>query len=413
MKSALTIEAEEKSIGSASLAPLFIICFISTALGGSVSTLMSAYLPAVLKDLKGALPADELNSISGFINSIFIFGWALGGFTWGIISDRVGRKNALLMAIASYGIFTLLTGLAPDWWEIVFCRFMSGFGVGGVMVVSFTLISEVWPQKSRAVYTGILSISFPIGIFSAGLLNYFVTSWRQGFFIGAIPVLLALLGYWAINESEVWLEHKASGARLSASNKLSSPSNRKALVIGSLIFGTMLVGLWAIFSWMPTWIQSLVSGDSHKQGGLSMMFLGMGGLLGGFISGWVVNIIGLRRSLIASFAVCAVVSFVLFKTNASFTNIIYAEIALLALFFGISQGVLSIYIPLLFKTGVKASATGFCFNAGRIFTAAAVLFVGVLVTTLGGYGNALFIFSLVFVLGLLIVLFAKNIQPES
>ena len=359
------------------------------------------------------MPADELNSISGFINSIFIFGWALGGFTWGIISDRVGRKNALLLAIASYGAFTLLTGLAPDWWEIVFCRFMSGFGVGGVMVVSFTLISEVWPQKSRAVYTGILSISFPIGIFSAGLLNYFVTSWRQGFFIGAVPVLLALLGYWAIGESELWLEHKASGARLSASNKLSSPSNRKALVIGSLIFGTMLVGLWAIFSWMPTWIQSLVSGDSHKQGGLSMMFLGMGGLLGGFISGWVVNIIGLRRSLITSFAVCAVVSFVLFKTNASFTNIIYPEIALLALFFGISQGVLSIYIPLLFKTGVRASATGFCFNAGRIFTAAAVLFVGVLVTTLGGYGNALFIFSLVFILGLLIVLFAKNIQPES
>lgn len=413
MKSALTLEAEEKRIGSASLASLFIVCFVSTALGGSVSTLMSAYLPVVVKELRGTLPANELNTIGAYINSIFIFGWALGGFSWGLISDRTGRKNALLLAIATYGIFTLLTGLAPQWWAIVICRFMSGFGVGGVMVVSFTLVSEVWPQKSRAVYTGILSISFPIGIFSAGLLNYFVTSWRQGFFIGAVPVLLALIGYWAIAESEVWLEHKASGTSRLGSNKLSSPSNRKALIIGSLIFGAMLVGLWAIFSWMPTWIQSLVNGDSHKQGGLSMMFLGMGGLLGGFVSGWVVNLIGLRRSLIASFAVCAVISFVLFKTNASFSNIIYPEIALLALFFGISQGVLSIYIPLLFTTGVRASATGFCFNAGRIFTAAAVLFVGVLVTTLGGYSNALFIFSLVFLVGLLIVVFAKNIQPGA
>lgn len=279
------------------------------------------------------------------------------------------------------------------------------------MVVAFTLVSEVWPQKSRAVYTGILSISFPIGIFSAGLLNFFVTSWRQGFFIGAVPVLLALTGYWVIAESDVWLEHKVSGKSRLASNKLLSTSNRKSLIMGSLIFGTMLVGLWAIFSWMPTWIQSLVNGDSHKQGGLSMMFLGMGGLLGGFISGWVVNMIGLRKSLIASFAVCAVISFVLFKTNETFSNVIYAEIAVLALFFGISQGVLSIYIPLLFTTGVRASATGFCFNAGRIFTAAAVLFVGVLVTSLGGYSNALFIFSLVFLLGLIIVLFAKNIEP--
>jgi len=83
----------------------------------------------------------------------------------------------------------------------------------------------------------------------------------------------------------------------------------------------------------------------------------------------------------------------------------------LAVFFGISQGVLSVYIPQLFATGVRASATGICFNAGRLFTATAVLFVGVLVVTLGGYSNALFIFSLVFLPGLLIVLFAKNIQP--
>jgi hypothetical protein len=57
---------------------------------------------------------------------------------------------------------------------------------------------------------------------------------------------------------------------------------------------------------------------------------------------------------------------------------------------------------------IRATATGFCFNVGRFFTAAAVFFVGVLVTTLGGYGNSLFTFSFVFVLGFVFLLFPKT-----
>jgi len=412
---ALTINATPKTqLTSAKLFALFTICFVSSAFGGAVSTLMSVYLPVVVKEMQGNKSPEQLNYLSGIINSLFIFGWAIGGFFWGLISDKIGRKKALILAVASYGIFTILTGFMTNWYGIMACRFLSGFGVGGDLVIAFTLISEVWPQKSKAVYTGILSISFPVGIFSAGAINYFVTSWRQGFFIGAVPILLALLAYFFIGESDLWKQYRADkSSKPVATDQLFSAQNRKAMLIGSLIFGTMLIGLWAIFSWMPTWIQSLITGDAHKERGLSMMCLGMGGLTGGFFSGWLVNLMGLRRSLIASFAVCTVMAFVLFKTNPAFSPVIYAEIALLALFFGASQGILSVYIPQLFPTGVRASATGFCFNAGRLFTAAAVLFVGVLVITLGGYGNALFIFSLVFLLGLLIVLFARNIQPAN
>jgi MFS family permease len=194
---------------------------------------------------------------------------------------------------------------------------------------------------------------------------------------------------------------------------LFSKDHRHNLILGAVTFGTMLIGLWAIFSWLPTWIQSLVTtGDAQKERGLSMMFLGMGGLTGGFLSGWMVNLFGLRRSMITCFAVCAIVSFLLFKTNTHFSMTIYAEIAILALFFGASQGVLSAYIPQLFQTPIRATATGFCFNIGRLFTATAVLFVGVLVTGLGGFGNALFLFSLVFIAGLLVVLLVKE-QPVA
>jgi MFS family permease len=411
----LTINAtEETGVKAVSLAPLFIICFLGTAFGGAISTLMSVYLPVVVKELQVTNNPADLDATSGYINSLFIFGWAIGGFSWGLISDKTGRKAALLLSIGTYGVFTVITGLMPSWLGIVVCRFMSGFGVGGVLAVSVVLLTEVWPERTRAVFIGIISIAFPVGIFSAGLINFFVNSWRQGFFIGIIPVIVAIAGIWIIKESEMWLTQRSERAGvLKQSYPLFSGSNLKPLITGSIIFGTMLIGMWALFSWMPTWIQSLIAVDAPKERGLSMMFLGMGGLTGGFISGWLVNFIGLRKSLMASFAVCALMSFLLFKTNSHFSAIIYAEIAVLALFFGVSQGVLSVYIPLLFPTSVRASATGFCFNIGRLFTAAAVLFVGVLVNVFGGYGNSLFIFSLVFILGLAVVIFIKNIQPSN
>lgn len=389
---------------------LFVLCFIGSAIGGTVSTLMSVYLPVVVKDLQGNLSPQQLNDVSGYINAVFIFGWAFGGFTYGVINDRIGRKKGLLLAMFCYGVFAILTGLMPTWMGVSVCRFMSGFGVGGVLVSTFTLLSEIWPSKSKAIYMGILSIAFPVGIFSAGLINYLVPFWRNGFLIGVVPVLLAFLGALYLKESAIWLAHR--NANQTMRNPISvalSGKYRKEILIGSVIFGAMLIGLWAIFSWLPTWIQSLITtSDANKERGLSMMFLGMGGLTGGFLSGWLVNLIGLRQSMLLCFSVCSLMSFILFKTNVTFTNIVYLEIAVLALFFGASQGVLSVFIPQLFPTAIRATATGFCFNIGRLFTALAVLFIGVLVTVLGGFGNSLFIFSFVFIVGLLVVIFIKK-----
>jgi len=394
---------------------LFIICFLGMAFGGAISTLMSVYLPVAVKDILGNKNSDELNNISAYINAIFIFGGAFGGFLFGVVSDKYGRKPGVLFSIGCYGLSTLLTGFMPAWWGLVICRFFSGFGLGGILVTATTLLMEEWPKKTRAIFVGILSISVPIGIFSAGVIDYFVSNWRRGFLIGTIPLGIALVSILLLKESKKWLSNRQQIVDASiAKENILATGHRANLIIGSLIFGTMLIGLWAIFSWIPTWIQNLIAvGDAQKERGLSMMMLGMGGLLGGFLSGWLTNAIGPKRSMILCFAVCAIVSFFLFKTNTFFSPIIYAEIAVLALSFGASQGVLSVYIPSLFPVGIRATATGFCFNTGRLVTATAVLFIGVLVTELGGYGNALFIFSAVFVIGLAVTIFSKDtVAPD-
>ena len=389
---------------------LFAICFLATVFAGVSSTLMSVYLPVAVKDLLGSKSADQLNTISAYINAVFILGGAMGGFITGIICDKAGRKKALLFSISVLGLFTVLTGYMPNWLLVVISRFFTGFGLGAVLVTTTTIMMEEWPEKTRAIFIGFVSIAMPVGIFSAGVIDYFVASWRQAFIVGAIPVALALVAARALKESKKW-QYSRSTITQQPLNKISffSAGHKNNLIIGSLIFGTMLIGLWAIFSWLPTWIQSLVSnGEAQGPRGISMMMLGMGGLSGGFLSGWLANAIGLRRSLLLCFGVAASMSFVLFKTNTFISPVIYAEVLVLAVFFGASQGVLAVYIPHLFPVAIRGTATGFCFNIGRLFTAAAVLFVGVLVTDLGGYGNALFIFSLVFVIGWLVTLLATD-----
>lgn len=182
---------------------------------------------------------------------------------------------------------------------------------------------------------------------------------------------------------------------------------RKHLLTGSVIYGTMLIGLWAIFSWLPTWVQDLSGpGDASHERGISMMMMGAGGLTGGFVSGWVAHGVGLRKTIAFCFGICFGMSFLLFKLNHSLSGVAYVEIAVMAMFFGISQGALSVYIPELFPASIGGAATGFCFNIGRLFTATAVFFVGALVNALGGYSNTLFIFSFIFLIGLLATVFA-------
>ena len=386
---------------------MFVTCFLGNVLGGTASTLMSVYLPVVANDLLGQVDAEKLNRVSASINALYFVGWAIGGFTWGVIGDRIGRARSLAMAVGMFGFFTLLVGFAPSWeWVLVF-RFFCGFGVGGTLVINTTLLSEVWPERTRAIFIGILSIGFPVGIFSSGALNYFVSSWRQGFMMGILPIGLAIISIWILKESEKW----KTSRMLPKENKITIKGSeyRKNLLNGSIIFGSMLIGLWAVFAWVPTWVQSLLADkDSQHERSLSMMLLGAGGLSGGFFSGWVSNALGTRKAMLACFSGCFMLSFLLFKGNTTFSEITLIEIPLLAFTFGISQGLLSVYIPLLFPVSLRATATGFCFNIGRFLTAAAVFFVGALVTTLGGYGNSLFTFSFVFLVGFIFLLFSKN-----
>lgn len=391
---------------------LFIVFFLSNVMGGAASTLMAVYLPVVVHDLAGD-STRGLEEIGAYINALYLLGWTFGGFTWGLLSDRFGRIRSFLVSFGLVGLFTLLIAFASSWESVVVLRFFTGFCVGGVLVVTNAFLSEVWPLKSRAIILGILSIGFPVGIFSAGLTNYLFSGWRTGFLTGFFPVALSLVSLGIFRKLPDLISRGFQPAGSFRIAKVFN-DNHQILWKGSVLFGSMLIGMWAVFSWLPTWVQSLLDGpDGQMQRSLCMMLLGMGGLGGGFASGWVARGLGIRRAMMLCFAGCMVLTVVLFGLNREFTPVIFVETAVLALFFGISQGLLSIYIPQLFAPVIRGTATGFCYNTGRIFTTAAVFFIGALVTLLGGYSRALLVFSLIFIIGLITMYYSSDLQPNT
>lgn len=383
----------------------FALCFLCNVSAGLISTLMSVYLPVVVRDLSGEVIAADLNRISAYINALYIAGWAVGGFFWGWISDRIGRVRGLAISVGSFGLFTTLISFAPSWELVVTFRLLSGLAVGGILVITPTLLFEIWPERTRAVMIGIDSIGFPIGIFSSGLVNLLVNDWHSAFLVGGMPAALAILSLVLLKESDHW---KVSQTQ-QRSSSLESKAGSENLLRGAVIFGSMLIGLWGMFSWIPTWVQSLLTtSDGQTERGIAMMVLGTGGLTGGFISGWVCNKLGVRKAMMVCFGGCIALSILLFGLNRSFSSVIYPELALLALFFGISQGLLSIYIPQLFPVHNRGTYTGICFNIGRIVTAVAVFFVGVLVTVLNGYSNSLLTFAGIFAIGFMTIFFSGD-----
>lgn len=391
------------------------LAFASNLFAGLISTLMSTYLPASVQDLLGTLDSEQVSEVGSYVGSLFLVGWALGGFILGWLGDRWGRVHIFTASLFIFGLFTLAVKWTPSWYMLVVFRFLAGMGIGATMVLSAVLVAEIWGDRSkgRAISLSIVAAGFPIGIIGSGALSYITPEWRSAFLVGLLPLLLALLSYLILKEPDQWnyLQDESSTREIGSEiQKLISAENRKDFIVGTTIFGAMLIGLWAVFTWLPTWAQSLVGTETagQKEGGILIMLLGGGGIIGTIVGGFLANLIGRKGALLLSFAGAFVATSLLFWTNNTFNPIIYIETAFLSLFFGISQGILSVYIPELFPTSVRSTATGIGFNAGRIITAAAVFFVGALVPILGGYGNSLFVFSLTYAIGFIVTWFGEE-----
>ena len=133
-----------------------------------------------------------------------------GSLLYGLMSDKVGRRTALITAVLNVSLATGAMALTPEggWIYLVICRFFVGFGVTGLYSVDITLMQEFSPAHKRGWFTGITTTMLPAGQLLAALLGAFAApyiGWRGMVAVGLRPALLCLYIRAFVPESPHWL----------------------------------------------------------------------------------------------------------------------------------------------------------------------------------------------------------------
>lgn len=395
---------------------LYVIVVLSVVSAGISGSLFSTYLPIIAAEMCGGTATkQDVSTMGSYAGASFLIGWSVGAFLLGALADRIGRKLALFAAICTCSVGVLATAFVPTLSLLVAMRFLTGAGAGGILLLGSVLISEAWAQGNRARMVAIMMNSFPMGFLVAGVIGSNVQNWHTAYVMGSTTILLAVAVLVYVRESEVW---RNSDQRHEVEHvdreHVFDTRYRKDLVLGITLFGSMLVGLWAAFTWMPTWVHSMSSAEHAQYNrGMVSIVLGIGSMSGALVGAPLANRIGRRRTVLVGYVACVALSLLTFQTGLTPGPVLFGMIFLLTSAIGINQGVLSTYIPELFPTLIRGAATGISMNAGRLLTAIGVFFVGVLVHTLDGYHNAIATFAAAYVVGAIALAFARETNGQA
>lgn len=118
---------------------------------------------------------------------------------YGYIGDRIGRRRALLGALAVFTAASVACVFAPGFGWLVALRAVQGLGGGGLMTLSQALIGESVPPRERGRYAGYFAVMFATASTMGPILGAYLTeafSWRAIFAIniplGILAAVLAL-----------------------------------------------------------------------------------------------------------------------------------------------------------------------------------------------------------------------------
>lgn len=361
---------------------------------------------------------EEIGWYGGIIFSIFLIGWSIGGITFGILADRYGRTKILIATIIIYALFTGAAALSENWWELAIYRFITALGIGGEWAAGAAIVAETWSEENRAKAAGILQSAWAVGFFLAATFNLMLKDaygWRGLFLVGILPAFVALLVRWWVKEPDRWtraLEQKSIPLTAIFQGNL-----RRATFAGSALAFVAVFGLWGATNWAPTLIRELPdlqgqdSATLTKNVSYAIMALNAGAIFGYLGFGPMADRFG-RRPV---FAFMCLGSLIMLPVAYLVPSTYIGVLMLLPILGFFNNGIFSgfpIYLPELYPTRLRATGAGFCFNAGRILAAASPFMTGWLVTTLGTFGRAASTVALVYLLGLVALLFAPETKGK-
>jgi MFS family permease len=183
---------------------------VSWLLDGLEVTVVGSLGPALQRPDTLGLGAAQI----GWAASAYIAGAVLGAIYFGRLADKLGRKRMFLVTLAVYLAATVMTAFSFDLYSFAFCRFLTGFGIGGEYAAINSAIDELIPARLRGRVDLAINGTFWIGAAMGAALSIVLLDpgfigpewgWRIAFGLGGVLAFAILLVRRHVPESPRWL----------------------------------------------------------------------------------------------------------------------------------------------------------------------------------------------------------------
>src|SRR4051794_33331403 len=202
-----------------------------------------AILPELGREF-GVSPAQ-----TGLTVSVVVLALAVGGWLWGPLSDRYGRKRSLMLASSLLVVPSLAAAAAPTFAWLVVCRALQGACMPGLLTVGVPYVAEVFSPviggRAMGYYTVALVAGGVVGRVGVGLVTA-AAGWRLAL---ALVALLPLAGVLIMRSRlpEAPVPQRTASRRKAIARQLRSPRVLAPAVAGSTLFFT-LVGVFSFIT---------------------------------------------------------------------------------------------------------------------------------------------------------------------
>lgn len=356
----------------------------------------------------------------------FLIGGTVGGLFFGVLADRIGRRQTMVWSILMYSVFTGLHYFATDAWHILVLRFFVAMGVAGEWAIAAAFVAEVFPAKARTWAGGIFHASSVFGAVLAAAIGVWIIDkeqWRWAFVVGVLPAVLVVWVLVSLKESEKWQadkEAKDEGEKKkggSLGELLGVAQWRNRALIGMGLAAVGLGSYWAIYAWGVELVGDVLPDDisadqRFRYGSFAYMLMNCTGGLAGLLLFAPISIWTNRRTAFAFYHIGAIIVVpitYMLPTEYWHTLVLLPIMGFFVV--GMHAGY-AIYFPELFPTRLRATGASFCFNVGRLVSAVLILVRGWLREWLD-LRLAVTAMASLFLVGLLLLLIAPETKDKE
>ncbi|XP_033119369.1 solute carrier family 22 member 15-like [Anneissia japonica] len=331
------------------------------------------------------------------LQSYLMFGFLLGNFFFGGLSDYLGRRPAFICSLIGLAVVTNLSAFTYSYFIFSFLRISIGFFVGGVGLVAYVSATEVIGLSQKVFAGSFYQAFFSIGIMVFAFLANLIRNWRYLAIATSFPICLCVVIYWIVPESPRWL---ASQGRISeAEDILLFIANKNGNIVkkssieldvpSKTISSTKSYGymdlfrtpvlrkemLIQAFCWFVCSLVyyglTLSAGDIASNAYVSVALSGLAEIPGIFFCLWYLDKLGRKKcmylSMISGGVACFLVIIFSQSATGEFGKHLRTVFALIGKM-GISASfsVVYIYSNELIPTVVRNSGLGFCCVSARM-----------------------------------------------